>query len=84
MWRAEKFCFCLKLRIGCTIIAFFTLFLCAVHLVEFYRLKDPYSSGQPSGKKTGLTFFGEFSICWLPCVYLTLCYWGLPYQFGVT
>ncbi|KQS44278.1 uncharacterized protein LOC26526893 [Drosophila erecta] len=48
MWRAEKFCFCMKLRIGCTIIAFLTLFLCAAHLVEFFRLKDPYSPGQTS------------------------------------
>ncbi|XP_032573574.1 uncharacterized protein LOC116800941 [Drosophila sechellia] len=48
MWRAENFCFCMKLRIGCTVIAFFTLFLCAAHLVEFFRLKDPYSFAQAS------------------------------------
>ncbi|XP_043063632.1 uncharacterized protein LOC122319883 [Drosophila ficusphila] len=39
MWRARRFCYCTSLQIGCTIIAFFTLCLCAAHLVEFFRMR---------------------------------------------
>ncbi|XP_044778733.1 uncharacterized protein LOC27207736 isoform X2 [Drosophila simulans] len=35
-------------------------------------------------RRTGLIFFGDYSICWHLCVYLTPCWWGLSYPSGVT
>ncbi|XP_041563955.1 uncharacterized protein LOC121467072 [Drosophila elegans] len=48
MWLANKFCCCINLQIGCTIISFFTLCLFAVHLVEFFRFKEHNDYTHPS------------------------------------